>query len=231
MKENTVQDIGFDVQEDLDMEFAAMTKYPTSMKLDRVHMNDEEKIDTIAQRFQEIMETLGLDLSDPSLAETPRRVAKMYVNEIFSGLRLDNYPRISMVEDRYQNNETRSIVFMKVGFTSFCEHHFVPMIGNAYVAYIPNNKLIGLSKIPRIVRYFARRPQLQERLNAQIADSLAYILDTDNVAVSLVAEHYCILSRGVEKEATQTITNVLRGDFERDRNRRKEFFDSIKRVS
>lgn len=231
MKENTVQDIEFAVQENLDMEFAAVTNYPTSMKLDRVHMSDEEKIDTIAQRFQEIMETLGLDLSDPSLAETPRRVAKMYVNEIFSGLKLDNYPRISMVEDRYQNNETRSIVFMKVGFTSFCEHHFVPMIGNAYVAYIPNNKLIGLSKIPRIVRYFARRPQLQERLNAQIADSLAYILDTDNVAVSLVAEHYCILSRGVEKEATETITNVLRGDFERDRNRRKEFFDSIKRVS
>lgn len=219
MKDNCLEQI----------DFAAVTNYPTSIKPHSSLITDEEKITFIAERFSEIMEALGLDLTDQSLAKTPLRVAKMYVNEIFSGLKFENFPPISMFEDRYQHQDNSGIVFVKVNFTSFCEHHFVPMVGTAYVAYVPNERLIGLSKIPRIVRYFARRPQLQERLTAQIADSLAHVLETEDVAVSVSAEHFCILSRGVEKEESRTITNILRGSFERNENRRKEFFDSINR--
>lgn len=210
---------------------AAITNFPSPVIKSGPHLSDEEKIDYIAERFREIMEVLGLDLANDSLARTPYRVAKMYVNEIFSGLDDKNFPRISFIEDQFQHQNKSNMVFVKVNFNSFCEHHFVPMNGTAYVAYIPNGKLIGLSKIPRIVRFFASRPQVQERLNAQIADSLAILLNTQNVAVSLAAQHFCILARGIEDTESHTITNVLRGDFESDPTTRREFFEAVNRVT
>lgn len=208
---------------------AAITNFPSPICLAKSSLNAEEKIDYIAERFRDIMEILGLDLTDDSLARTPYRVAKMYVNEIFSGLDTENFPPISFIEDQFQHNNKGSMVFVKVNFHSFCEHHFVPMNGTAYVAYIPNGKLIGLSKIPRIVRFFACRPQVQERLNAQIADSLAILLNTENVAVSLAAQHFCIMARGIEDTESHTITNVLRGDFNKDPAVRREFFEAVNR--
>jgi GTP cyclohydrolase IA len=208
---------------------AAVTHFPTPISSKHSKLTEEEKVEAIADHFKEIMEILGLDLADESLAKTPQRVARMYVQEIFSGLDLDQYPSVSFITDHYKHEDKSNLVFMKVHFTSFCEHHFVPMIGVAYVAYVPHRKIIGLSKIPRIVRYFARRPQVQERLTAQIADSLSIVLETKHVAVSLVAEHYCILARGIEDNQSHAITNVLRGDFEKNESLRREFFESINR--
>lgn len=208
---------------------ASVTQFPSPLLPHRSEMSDEEKIDYIAERFREIMEVLGLDLNDESLAKTPYRVAKMYVNEIFSGLDTDNFPQISFIEDAYTFNQKASLILVKVNFFSFCEHHFVPMNGTAYVGYIPNGKLIGLSKIPRIVKFFASRPQVQERLSAQIADSLAILAGTEDVAVSLTAQHYCIIARGIEDVESTTTTNVLRGVFDRDATRRQEFFEAIQR--
>lgn len=188
-------------------------------------MSEEAKIVYIAERFKEIMICLGLDLEDPSLARTPYRVAKMYVNEIFSGLDITNFPEITYLEDRYASN----MVFVKVNFHSFCEHHFVPMAGVAYVAYVPNGKLLGLSKIPRIVRYFSARPQLQERLTAQIADSLSIVLDSPDVAVSLTAQHFCVMARGIEDTESHATTNMLRGAFAENESLKREFFEALNR--
>lgn len=208
---------------------AAETHFPYPFAPNPPLLSKEEKIDFIASRFKEIMEVIGLDLNDESLARTPYRVAKMYVNEIFSGLDLDQFPPISCIEDSFSHDQRANMVFVKVNFNSFCEHHFVPMNGTAYVAYIPNGKLIGLSKIPRIVRFFACRPQVQERLTAQIADCLTILLDTQNVAVSLMAQHFCIIARGIEDTESHAITNVLRGDFDSHDALRREFFEAINR--
>jgi len=208
---------------------AALTNYPSPIRPDIHELSDDDKISRIADHFKEIMLTLGLDLTDPSLARTPYRVAKMYVAEIFSGLDVENFPQISFIEDNFQHQQRSNMVFVKVNFHSFCEHHFVPMSGTAYIAYIPNEKLIGLSKIPRIVRFFSQRPQVQERLNAQIADSLALLLETENVAVSLIARHFCVIARGIEDNESHTITNVLRGDFDVKDTLRREFFEGINR--
>lgn len=214
----------------VDVHAAAITHYPSPVVANPPHLSDEEKIDYIAVRFREIMEVLGLDLENDSLARTPYRVAKMYVNEIFSGLDLEQFPEISFISDSFAHDNQRSnMVFVKVNFNSFCEHHFVPMNGTAFVAYIPNGKLIGLSKIPRIVRFFACRPQVQERLTAQIADSLAMLLETNDVAVSLTAQHFCIIARGIEDTESRTTTNVLRGAFGDDDAIRREFFEAINR--
>jgi len=207
---------------------AAVTNFPTPCK-EKSTLSNEEKISIIADHFSEIMDVLGLDLKDDSLHRTPYRVAKMYVNEIFSGLDTNTFPPVSFIEDRFSHGENSNTVFVTVKFNSFCEHHFVPMNGTAYIAYRPNGKLIGLSKIPRIVRYFAKRPQVQERLTAQIADSLSTLLDTKDVAVSIVAQHFCIIARGIEDENSQVITNVLRGSFEKDGPLRREFFEAINR--
>ncbi len=207
----------------------AITHFPSPIVKKRSTLSKEEKIDYIADRFKEIMEVLDLDLSDESLAKTPYRVAKMYVNEVFSGLDYANFPVISHIDNEFKYETHNHIVFMRVNFSSFCEHHFVPMIGTAYVAYVPQKKVIGLSKIPRIVRYFSRRPQVQERLTAQIADCLVTVLESEDVAVSLAAEHYCILARGIEDDDSHAITNVLRGKFESDHELRKEFFEAINR--
>jgi len=207
----------------------AATHFPTPKLKEKLQLSDEEKIGIIADRFREIMETLGLDLSNDSLAKTPYRVAKMYVQEIFSGLDEAKFPDISFFEDELHHDVQTSMIFTKVGFTSFCEHHFVPMSGFAYVSYLPQHKIIGISKIPRLVRYFARRPQLQERLTAQIADSLAILLETEDVAVSITARHHCVMARGIEDEKSHTITNVLRGKFHTDEDIKRGFFEAINR--
>lgn len=208
---------------------ASVTRFPSPIKNDHSSINDDEKIDIIADKFKDILETLGLDLTDSSLAKTPHRIAYMYVKEIFSGLKNEEFPPISFVDDKFREENHSHPIVVKANFTSFCEHHFVPMQGVAYVGYIPNKKLIGLSKIPRIVRYFARRPQLQERLTAQIADCLSLLLDTEDVAVTISATHYCVLARGIEDEHSRTDTNVLRGAFYNDPSRRREFFDVANR--
>lgn len=208
---------------------AAVTHFPTPLAKNQVRLTDEQKIEKIADHFREIMNVLGLDLNDESLTKTPERVAKMYVQEVFSGLDESNFPEISFFKDEFHHEHRPNMVFLKVGFTSFCEHHFVPMKGYAYVAYLPGNQLIGLSKIPRLVRFFARRPQLQERLTAQIADSLAILLQSENVAVSVNARHYCVMARGIQDEHSHTTTNVLRGQFHTNDSLRREFFEGINR--
>lgn len=206
----------------------AVTHYPTPIH-QGAQLTEKKKIEVIETHFRKIMEALGLDLSDPSLEKTPNRVARMYVQEVFSGLQTENFPKVSFIPDMIHSDHRANIVLVKVSFTSFCEHHFVPMHGKAYVAYIPQGKLIGLSKIPRIVRYFAKRPQVQERLTAQIADSLSLLLGHENVAVSLLAEHFCVIARGIEDEHSHTITNELRGDFFTNPLLRREFFEAVNR--
>ena len=208
-------------------EFAAVTNYPSPIS-DHFNLNNEEKIDIIEDHFRQIMHTLGLDLTDPSLAKTPRRVAKMYVQEVFSGLDTRTFPTISFVPDQFYGEEGPNLVMVKVEFTSFCEHHFVPMQGTAHVAYLPNGQLIGLSKIARVVRFFARRPQLQERLTAQIADSISILLDTDHVAVSLTATHHCVMARGVEDQAGNATTQILKGNFKSNETLRRQFLNGIR---
>lgn len=217
-----------DIDEEI-LRLAQQTRFPSPIAPDAHKYSKQEKIAFIAEKFRDIMEILGLDLSDDSLKRTPYRVAKMYVEEVFSGLDPSTFPRISFIEDRFQHGQRSNMVFVKVNFCSFCEHHFVPMDGTACVAYLPNKKLIGLSKIPRIVRFFARRPQVQERLTAQIADALSLLTDTENIAVSLCAQHHCMIARGVESDDSHAITNVLRGEFDRDNTLRKEFFDALDR--
>lgn len=216
-------------EDNLSTPFAAITHFPTPQIGNPLQLNDDEKIDYIAQRFREIMHCLGLDLNDESLAKTPERVAKMYVKEVFSGLNPETFPSISLVENDFQHSKRGNLVFLKVNFHSFCEHHFVPMNGVAYIGYIPGRKIIGLSKIPRIVRFFARRPQLQERLTAQIADSLAQLLEIEHIAVSLTAQHFCVMARGIEDDNSHTTTNVLRGEFESNPQLQQQFFESINR--
>ena len=211
------------------LEQAFRTNFPSPVTSDMFELSDDEKIERIAENFRDIMQVLGLDLSNDSLQETPLRVAKMYVKEIFSGLDIKSFPKMNFIEDNLQHCEKANMVFVKADFCSFCEHHFVPMHGIAHVAYLPNGKLLGLSKIPRLVRFFSRRPQVQERLCAQIADSLMTITGSKNVAVSLKAQHYCMVARGIETSNSHAITNVLHGEFDTNPVTRKEFFDAISR--
>ncbi len=181
----------------------------------------DQKVQKIEIHFTEIMKILGLDLNDDSLRDTPRRVAKMYVNEIFGGLRDDNFPKITILENTMDYDQMVCVQDIEV--ISTCEHHFQPIDGFATVAYIPDKKVIGLSKINRIVEYFSRRPQVQERLTKQIADCLQYILGTDNVAVHINAKHYCVISRGIQDTHSTTTTSDLRGDFKVRTETRTEF--------
>jgi len=207
----------------------AVTRFPSPIIQSKIQVPKEEKISTIAHHFRAILEVLGLDLEDQSISRTPERVAKMYVEELFAGLDESTFPSISFFDDEFHQETRHQMVFVKVGFTSLCEHHLIPMSGFAYVAYIPNKKFIGLSKIPRIVRYFARRPQLQERLASQIADSLSILIESENVAVSISARHQCVIARGIQDEHSHTITNTLRGEFQLDKEIRTEFLDAIHR--
>ena len=184
-------------------------------------LSDEEKIEKIKHHFTEIRQILGLDLTDDSLKETPRRVAKMYVNEIFKGLETKNFPRITTIENKMQYDQMVCVQDIEV--MSVCEHHFQTIDGSATVAYIPKLKVIGLSKLNRIVEYFARRPQVQERLTKQIADCLEYLLDTEDVAVHINARHYCLVARGVQDSRSSTTTSDLRGAFKKQPATRSEF--------
>jgi GTP cyclohydrolase I len=190
------------------------TSVDTPMRADAFEMNDDEKIANIEYYFRQIMDTLGLDLTDDSLKGTPKRVAKMYVKEIFSGLDPANKPKIALFDNKYQYNEM--LVEKDISFYSNCEHHFVPIFGKAHVSYIANGKVIGLSKLNRIVQYFAKRPQVQERLTMQIAKELQKILGTDDVAVVLDAKHLCVASRGVQDDTSTTITSFYGGKFQQE---------------
>ena len=195
------------------------TSYETPMVADAFLMNDAQKQELIAKKFKEIMEVMGLDLSDDSLSGTPKRVAKMYIQEIFSGLNPANKPKIALFENKYQYNEM--LVEKNITFYSNCEHHFVPIIGKAHVAYISSGKVIGLSKINRIVDYYAKRPQVQERLTVQIANELKTLLDTDDVAVIIDAEHLCVQSRGIKDVNSSTITAQFHGKFKDEATKRE----------
>ncbi|MCF6456614.1 GTP cyclohydrolase I FolE [Pseudoalteromonas sp. MMG024] len=186
-----------------------------------VGLSSEQKYDKLKGLFTEVVDTLGLDLNDDSLAETPHRIAKMYVHEIFSGLDYETFPKIALIENKMQVDEMVKV--NNISLTSTCEHHFVTIDGYAKVAYIPNDKIIGLSKINRIVRFFAKRPQVQERLTQQILIALQALLETDNVAVSINATHYCVKSRGVMDATSETSTTALGGDFKTNSNTRAEF--------
>lgn len=187
--------------------------------------SDAVKIEKIRYHFECIMKALGLDLENDSLKDTPARVAKMYVKEIFSGLDPANYPAISVFDNTYGYDEM--LIEKDIAFYSNCEHHFVPIIGKAYVAYIPGNKVIGLSKINRLVRYFARRPQVQERLTVDIANGLKSALQIEDVAVYIEADHLCVSSRGVQDTASSTCTSYFGGKF-LDAGTRSEFFSKLR---
>ncbi len=184
-------------------------------------LSNDQKIEIISEKFTEILETLGLDLNDDSLTNTPRRIAKMYVNEVFSGLDSKKFPKMTVIENKM--NYDQMIVVQKISCLSFCEHHFLPIDGYATVAYIPNKKVVGLSKINRVVQFFSRRPQVQERLTKQIADCLQYVLGTEHVAVHISAKHYCVIMRGIEDTASLTSTADLRGHFKTKVETREEF--------
>lgn len=185
------------------------------------NLSDEEKRRRIERSFRDILETLGMDLEDDSIADTPKRIAKMYVNEVFSGLDPMNIPRITTIKNTMQYQQM--IVVKDIGVLSTCEHHFQTIDGMAVVAYIPTKKVIGLSKINRIVDFFARRPQVQERLTKQIADALETLLESPHVAVSIEAKHYCVVARGVRDVGSVTSTCELKGDFLNKQATRKEF--------
>jgi len=188
-------------------------------------LTDAEKTDRIEHHFRGIMEALGLDLEDDSLMDSPRRVAKMFVSEIFWGLDYDNFPKCTAVENKMRYDEM--VVERNITVMSSCEHHFVVIDGNATVAYIPGQHVLGLSKLNRIVEYFAKRPQIQERLTEQIYFALQYILGTDDIAVVVDAIHYCVRSRGVEDHGSSTVTSKLGGRFRTDPALRAEFMSIV----
>ena len=186
-----------------------MTTIETPMREDAFLLSDEEKIAQIEDKFRDIMNIMGMDLTDDSLQGTPHRVAKMYIKEIFSGLNPANKPAVKLFENKYQYKEM--LVERNITFYSNCEHHFVPIIGKAHVAYISNGKVIGLSKLNRIVQFFAKRPQVQERLTIQIAEELKRVMETEDVAVLIDAVHLCVSSRGVQDFNSATVTSSYSG--------------------
>jgi GTP cyclohydrolase I len=197
------------------------TSLETPLRDDAFKMDDDLKVELIEKHFKEIMHILGLDLSDDSLRGTPHRVAKMYVKEVFAGLNPKNKPEPKLFENKYKYKEM--LVEKDITFFSHCEHHFVPIYGKAHVAYISNGNVIGLSKINRLVQYFSKRPQVQERLTMQIGNDLREILGTEDVAVILDAYHMCVSSRGIKDTSSSTVTSFYSGKFETDEQSRNEF--------
>ena len=187
------------------------TGIKTPMKPNAFNISDQEKKEKIADLFKEIMDVMGLDLSDDSLKGTPKRVAKMYIEEIFSGLNPANKPKVALFDNKYQYNQM--LVEKNITFYSNCEHHFVPIMGKAHVAYVSSGKVIGLSKLNRIVQYYAKRPQVQERLTNQIAEELKEVLKTEDVAVIIDAKHLCVSSRGIKDDTSSTVTSFFGGKF------------------
>lgn len=201
------------------------TSVDTPLRPDAFDLSDDEKKARIEHYFRQIMETLGLDLTDDSLKGTPRRVAKMYVEEIFSGLNPANKPAVALFDNKYQYNNM--LIEKDITFYSNCEHHFVPIMGKAHLAYIANGKVIGLSKLNRIVQYYAKRPQVQERLTMQIANELREILGTEDVAVLIEAKHLCVSSRGIQDDTSVTVTSFFGGQFEKE-STRQEFLQCVR---
>lgn len=201
-----------------------VSSWDTPMRADAFAIDDEEKITRIEKHFQEIMNILGLDLKDDSLKGTPRRVAKMYVKEVFSGLNPKNRPTAKLFDNKY--NYDQMLVEKDITFYSHCEHHFVPIYGKAHVAYFSSGKVIGLSKINRIVQYYSKRPQVQERLTVQIGQELQRILQTEDVGVVMDANHMCVASRGVSDTNSKTGTAYFSGKF-KDENIKREFLNYI----
>ena len=201
------------------------TSTETPLRPDAFEKDDDLKIELIGKHFKEIMLILGLDLNDDSLKGTPHRVAKMYVKEIFSGLNPENKPKAKLFDNKYKYDEM--LVEKNITFYSNCEHHFVPIVGKAHVAYISNGHVIGLSKINRIVQYFAKRPQVQERLTIQIANELKEVLKTEDIAVVIDAVHMCVSSRGVQDVNSQTVTSYYGGIFQQNEEKKREFLDYL----
>ena len=201
-----------------------LSSFETPLRADAFELDDEVKIERIEKHFREIMNILGLDLTDDSLNGTPRRVAKMYVKEVFSGLNPKNRPHARLFDNKY--NYDQMLVEKDITFYSHCEHHFVPIYGKAHVAYFSSGKVIGLSKINRIVQYFSKRPQVQERLTVQIGKEIERVLHTEDVGVVVDANHMCVASRGVGDTNSKTGTAYFSGKF-KDENIRREFLNYI----
>jgi GTP cyclohydrolase I len=214
---------GIDFEEIIDDH--VLTSVDTPLRSDAFKIDDDLKMELIEKNFKEIMYILGLDLSDESLKDTPQRVAKMYVKEIFNGLNPENKPQPTLFENKFKFNEM--LVEKNITIYSYCEHHFVPIIGKAHIAYFPKNHVIGLSKLNRIAQYYAKRPQVQERLTMQIANELKDTLQTDDVAVLIDADHLCVASRGVNDVNSSTITSSYNGKFLNDETR-KEFLSHVR---
>ena len=206
---------------------AVLKKVTPTPQVETGLSNDEKKV-KITALFTEIMNTLGLDLTDDSLRETPHRVAKMYVDEIFYGLEVEKFPKITIVENKFDYDH--AVIEVNIVTNSHCEHHFVPIIGKTHIAYIPKNKVLGLSKLNRIVDYFAKRPQIQERLTLQVHQALVNILETDDVAVVTDAMHACVKTRGIKDVTSMTRTSKLSGAFKQDTCHRAEFLNTIPRA-
>lgn len=208
------------IPEEVETFYHSASRYDNPLRKDAFALTDEEKIEIIRRHFSEIIHTLGLDLSDDSLKDTPARVAKMFVKEIFSGLDPANKPSITLFDNKYRYKQM--LVEKNITVYSNCEHHFVPIIGKAHVGYISSGKIIGLSKINRIVQYYSKRPQVQERLTIQIANELKSVLGTENVAVVIKATHACVSSRGVNDIDSDTVTAEYGGVFA-EPSKREEF--------
>lgn len=216
-----------DLSEDLSDEIGdshAMTNASTPLRDDAFAMDDETKMELIAKHFKDIMHVLGLDLTDDSLNGTPKRVAKMYVKELFSGLNPDNMPALTLFKNEYKYGEM--LVERNIKFYSNCEHHFVPIVGFAHIAYISSGKVIGLSKLHRIVNYYGRRPQVQERMTMQIGNALKEALETEDIAIVMDADHMCVSSRGVNDQHSSTVTSFYSGVFKEDK-KKEEFLKLI----
>lgn len=200
----------------------------TPMIYDQVKVKSDKKIKTIAKHFTAIMEELGLDLTDDSLIDTPNRVAKMYVREIFHGLDYDNFPKCTRIENKMGQNNS-FVLERNVNVQSNCEHHFVIIDGKATVAYIPRTTILGLSKLNRIVQFFSKRPQVQERLTEQIAETISFITGSPDVAVYIEGVHYCVKSRGIQDTTSSTMTLATRGVFAEEKSElRREFLNSAR---
>lgn len=200
------------------------TSADTPMRADAFVLSDDQKIEKITEHYKEIMEILGLDLTDDSLSGTPYRVGKMYVKELFSGLNPKNKPKISVFDNKYQYN--KMLIESQITFNSSCEHHFLPIIGVVHIGYISSGKVIGLSKMNRIVEYYGRRPQVQERMTIQIFNELKLALQTDDVMVVVEAEHLCVSTRGVNDKTSKTTTLEYGGQFEQEQIR-NDFFKMV----
>lgn len=220
----SVEDRSIEIYEEMGDQHLS-TSIDTPMREDAFDRSDDEKVELIEERFREIMEILGLDLTDDSLKGTPYRVAKMYVKEIFSGLNPANRPKIALFDNKYRYSQM--LVEKNILLQSTCEHHFLPIYGIAHVAYISSGKVIGLSKINRLVQYYAKRPQVQERLSTQILEELKTTLQTDDIAVYIDAKHMCVSTRGIKDVSSSTVTTAYAGKF-LEESYRREFLEAIR---